>query len=116
VSTYVTGGGWVSWQQTDGEKLDLVADKKVYEPGQTAKVLVKSPWPDAEALVTVEREGIISTRRMKVGSASGIDIPIDDTMVPDVFVSVVIVRGRVDEKTAKQQNGGAKELDAGRPQ
>lgn len=114
-SSYVTGGGWVSWQRSDGELLELVADQQIYQPGQTAKVLVKSPWPDAVALVTVEREGISQVRRVALtGAASVLEVPLDDTAIPNVFVSVVVVRGRVGEDGAK--GAQIREIDPGRPQ
>ena len=44
-SLYVVGDGWVSWQRNDSDRIDLVTDKAVYDVGETAKVLVKSPFP-----------------------------------------------------------------------
>jgi alpha-2-macroglobulin len=96
-SLYVIGSGWVSWQRNDTDRIDLVADKQLYDVGETAKVLVKSPYPQADALVTVEREGVLSVRRVKLqGSATALDIPLGEDSVPNVFVGVVLVRGRVD--------------------
>lgn len=110
-STYVAGGGWVSWQQRDDATIELIADRKRYAPGDTARVLIKSPWPDAEALVTVEREGISSVRRMRLqGSAAAVEVPIDDAAVPNVYVSALLVRGRIKAEPI------AGELDPGRPQ
>lgn len=113
-SFYVSGGGWVSWQQRDGAMVELVADQKLYRPGETARVLIKSPWPEAEALVTVEREGVTSARHLHLsGSATAVEVPIDDAAVPNVFVGVLLVRGRV----AVDGAGGARgEIDPGRPQ
>ena len=109
--TYVAGGAWVSWQQSDGATIELVADRKRYEPGETARVLIKSPWPEAEALITVEREGISSVRRLHLkGSATAIEVPIDDAAVPNVFVSALLVRGRVPAEATSA------EVDPGRPQ
>lgn len=110
-STYVAGGGWVSWQQRDDAVIELVPDRKRYAPGDTARVLVKSPWPDAEALITVEREGITSVRRLRLqGSAAAVDVPIDDAAVPNIYVSALVVRGRV------KAEGAGGEIDPGRPQ
>lgn len=97
-SMYVVGDGWVSWQRNDTDRIELVPDRDVYRPGETAKVLIKSPYPEAEALLTVEREGVISHRRLLLrGSAQTVDIPIDASMIPNVFVGVVLQRGRVSE-------------------
>ncbi|WP_373048020.1 MG2 domain-containing protein [Vulgatibacter sp.] len=97
-SFYVVGGGWVSWQRGDTDRIDLVADRKIYEPGQTAKILVKSPYPEAEALVTVERAGVISAERIRLtGASTTIEVPITEASIPNVFVGVILARGRVDE-------------------
>src|SRR5512138_2843107 len=93
---YVIGSGWVSWQREETDRLDLVPDRKTYEPGQVARVLVKSPFPEAEAVVTTEREGVLSARHVRLaGAATTLEVPITEEHVRNVFVSVVLVRGRV---------------------
>ncbi|MGI5864187.1 MAG: MG2 domain-containing protein [Myxococcales bacterium] len=95
-SFYVVGGGWVSWQRNDTDRIDLVADKRLYDVGETAKILVKSPYPEAEALLTVEREGVFAVRKVKLtGAAATLEVPIDESFIPNAFVGVVIARGRV---------------------
>jgi uncharacterized protein YfaS (alpha-2-macroglobulin family) len=110
-SLYVIGSGWVSWQRNDTDRIDLVADKQLYDVGETAKILVKSPYPEAEAIVTVEREGVLSSRRVKLtGSATAIDVPLTEQSIPNVFVGVVLVRGRVEESKGIESGD-----DPGRP-
>ena len=41
--------------------MDLLPEKKRYEPGETARLQVRMPFRFATALVAVEREGIIET-------------------------------------------------------
>ena len=109
---YATGAGWVSWQREETDRLDLVADKRRYEPGETAKVLVKSPFPEAEAVLTVEREGVLTARRVKLtGAATTLEVPIVEDHVPNVFASVVLVRGRVPSKDPADADA-----DPGRPE
>ncbi len=113
---YVAGGGWVSWQRGEDDSIDLVADKKLYDPGDKARVIVKSPWPRAEAIVTVEREGVKQARRVTIeGAAQAIDVPLSDDDIPNVFVGVVLVRGRVDDAAAADPARPG-EVDPGRPQ
>ena len=70
--------------------------KKKYEPGETAKFQVRMPFRNATALITVEREGIMETFIRKIsGKNSVIEIPIKNNYAPNVFVSVLVVRGRV---------------------
>ena len=42
----------------DHNRIDLVPEKTTYKPGDTARIMIKSPWEQATALVTTEREGI----------------------------------------------------------
>ena len=54
------------------------------------------PFREATALVTVEREGVMrSFARQLRGNAPIIEVPIEPTDAPNVFVSVLAVRGRV---------------------
>lgn len=98
-SVYVTGGGWVAWQRDDTDKIELVPDKELYEVGDTARILVKSPWPEAEALLSVEREGVMSARRVRLtGAAAILEVPVGEEAVPNVFVGLVLTRGRVADR------------------
>ena len=92
---YALGTGEIGWQQTDDDALELVPDKKSYEVGDTARVIVKSPFKDAEALVTVERSGVYTQRRMTLqGSMPTLTVPITEEMRPNGYLSVVMIRGR----------------------
>jgi uncharacterized protein YfaS (alpha-2-macroglobulin family) len=106
---YVLGEGSVGgWAVEQGARLSLVPDKKSYEVGDTAKILVKSPFANAEALVTVERAGVYETRRMTLsGGMPTIAVPITDALRPNVFVSVDLVRGRTKAAPARGQDVGA---------
>src|SRR6185436_568021 len=96
VGIYVTGDvGETSWGDNDQQAVELVPDRKSYEVGQTAHVLVKSPFKTAEALVTVERSGIYTQRRITLsGPMPTIDVPVGEDLRPNAFVSVLLVRGR----------------------
>ncbi len=97
-----------SWLVSDSTALSLVADKKSYEVGDTAKILVKSPFHDADALVTVERAGIYTEQRMALtGATPTIAIPITETMRPNAYVAVHLVRGRTKTAPVKGQDVGA---------
>ncbi|MGB9005863.1 MAG: Ig-like domain-containing protein [Candidatus Aminicenantales bacterium] len=92
---YVTGPDYVPWERDNRDIVELVADSEEYTPGQTAKILVKSPYEQAKALVTVERELILDHQILDLkGSASQISIPIKPDYLPNVFVSVLLVQGR----------------------
>ncbi len=109
---YVIGSGWVSWQREETDRIDLVPDRRTYAPGDVARVLVKSPFPQAEAVVTVEREGVTFAKRVSLaGAATALEVPIGEDDAPNAFVSVVLVRGRVPGADASDADA-----DPGRPQ
>lgn len=89
---------FVAWPRENNDRMELVADRDEYAPGDTARVLVPMPFtPPARALVTLERGGVLESRVIEIASNSEtLDIPIEDAHVPNVFVSVLIVKG-VDE-------------------
>ncbi len=89
---YVWGSGSTSWGEQDERIIQLHAAKSTYQLGETAKILVPSPFAHAEALVTVEREGVLSSERVQLGSAGTIDVSIDQRFVPNAFVSVLLLR------------------------
>jgi alpha-2-macroglobulin len=95
MGVYVLGEGASGWAESDDSRLELVADKKAYEVGQTARILVKSPFASADALVTVERSGVYQQHRFQMqGPMPTIQVPITDDLRPNAYVSVVLVRGR----------------------
>ncbi|MCL2443422.1 MAG: alpha-2-macroglobulin, partial [Treponema sp.] len=88
MSFYVTGSGGF-WNMNNPTELRLVPDQDMYEPGDTAKILLQSALPEGYYLITVEREGIFTeeVRHFKE-SVTVIDIPIARNYVPVVYVSV----------------------------
>jgi uncharacterized protein YfaS (alpha-2-macroglobulin family) len=98
---YAIGGGRVAWRDdAQNATMDIVPNKKVYRVGETARVLVKSPFTRGEALVTVERAGIIERRKVTLaGGTPVVEVPITDQMRPNAYVSVHLVKTR-DAKAA----------------
>jgi uncharacterized protein YfaS (alpha-2-macroglobulin family) len=75
--------------------MDLIADRKLYAPGEVASIMVKSPFESAQALVTVEREKILAQKILTLkGSTPTITLPIEEGFLPNVFVSVILLKGR----------------------
>lgn len=95
LTTYVTGAGHTLWSHDNG--VTLVPDADHYAPGDTAHVMVQNPYPGAEALVTVERYGVLWKKRVTLeGSAPVVDVPIDKSFFPGAYLSVAIFSPRVD--------------------
>ncbi len=110
---YVAGEGYAGWQMRDDDIIELVADKDVYQVGDTARILVKSPYDSANALVTIERELILRRWTKKlIGNADYIEVPIKSIDLPNVYVCVMLLRGRVEDLSWDEE----KEEDLGKPQ
>ncbi|MFT3928283.1 MAG: alpha-2-macroglobulin family protein [Myxococcales bacterium] len=93
---YAYGAGEASWEPSEGPVITLKADRERYQLGQRAKILVASPFDEAEALVSVEREGVVSVeQRHLVGKAATLEVNVDERFIPNAFVTVLLVRPRV---------------------
>jgi len=95
---WVAGKEYIPWQQTNDRGFELVTDKKSYLPGDTAQVLIASPFPgEAYALVSVERGHIRSQEVLLLTNNSTIyNLPITPDLAPNAYISVLVVKG-VDE-------------------
>jgi alpha-2-macroglobulin len=112
LSAYVEGESYAYWPEEDSHRVELVKDKKNYKLGETAKILIKSPYEKSHALIAIERDKIISYEiKELVGSTPVIDIPIQAKHVPNIFVKIILIRGSMEDdpshtskdKKAKQQ-------------
>jgi uncharacterized protein YfaS (alpha-2-macroglobulin family) len=85
---------WFGGENTD--RIDVLPEKHAYEPGDTARFQVRMPFRQATALVAVEREGIIDTRVVQLnGNDPTIELKVDPSWGPNVYVSVLALRGRI---------------------
>ena len=97
-SVWVTRAGEVWFGSANDDRMDVLPEQRAYEPGQIAKFQVRSPFRHATALLAIERNGIIETRTVELdGRDPTIAVPVKAEWAPNVFVSVLAVRGRVRE-------------------
>ncbi|HEX7829721.1 MAG TPA: alpha-2-macroglobulin family protein [Thermoanaerobaculia bacterium] len=107
---YAVGDGYTAWERYDHNRIDLIPEKKKYKPGETARIMVKSPWEKATALLTTEREGVRTWKTFELTSTQQtITVPISEKEIPNVYVSVLLVKGRT------QQDPGKDGSDPGKP-
>jgi len=97
-SVFVTRQGELWFGGEDHDRMDLIAEKKSYQPGEVARFQVRMPFRFATALVAVEREGILQTEVVRLnGQDPTVEVKIKDSWGPNVFVSVLALRGRLRE-------------------
>jgi alpha-2-macroglobulin len=99
-----SAGFWVSdeadiwFNQGDQDRMEVIPEKREYQPGETARLQVHSPFYHATALIAIEREGVLKTMVQPLYRRNAlITIPIAENWGPNVFVSVLAVRGRVSD-------------------
>ncbi len=111
---YVSGsssGKLAAFDESDRADVEIVRDKSHYKVGDKARLLIKSPWRGADAIVTVERAGVFSQRRVKLsGAAPTVEIPVSEDMRPNAYVSVLVHKPR-----GKKAPDAADKPDVGAP-
>lgn len=89
----VSALGETGWNYRNEVDLTLKPNRPEYAPGDTAELLVEAPF-SGTALVTVERERVLRSFITQLdGNAPTIRVPLETNDVPNVFVSVTLLRG-----------------------
>jgi uncharacterized protein YfaS (alpha-2-macroglobulin family) len=82
------------WTGAQQERVQIVADKKSYSPGDTGHVLIVTGNDPASVLVTVEGNGLYSSQVVKSsGGSITVEVPIRPEYAPNVYVAATFVRG-----------------------
>ncbi len=95
-TTFWAYGGWVAGHDeavpSQGKKIPLVLDKGRYESGETAKLLVRSPFAKAMALVTLEQGGIVRHESKRIeGPSATFDVPVTAANAPWLHAAVTLL-------------------------
>ncbi len=100
---WVAGGEQPPVRNVTQEEVLLIPDKESYAPGETAEILVQSPFTPAEGLLTVMRSGILYTERFTMNEATTtLRIPLEEAYIPNLHLQVDLVGAapRTDEQGA----------------
>ena len=81
------------WAGAQQERIQIVADRKTYAPGDTAHVMLVTGAEPASVLVTTEGNGLYSAQVVKSTGGVTVDIPIRSEYAPNFFVSAAFIRG-----------------------
>ncbi len=110
IHAWVIGKGRVLWSEPNNNSLQIIPEEEGYKVGDTARYLVKNPFPGAQALVTIERYGVLHSwvETLKT-STPVIEFPVKADYVPGFYLSVVVLSPRVDKPL------GEGNVDLGKP-
>jgi uncharacterized protein YfaS (alpha-2-macroglobulin family) len=95
VWVWVGSDDYVSWRREDNDRINLISDKTTYAPGETAEILIPTPFEGEQwAWITVERAGILQQEVVQMeGNSLVYSLPIDADYAPNVYFSAVVVKG-----------------------
>lgn len=93
---WVVGDGGSVWSQSNDASLDIVPQSDSYKIGERAKYLVKNPFETTQALITIERYGVIDSWIESFDSATPIvEFEVKEEYLPGYYLSVVALSPRV---------------------
>jgi uncharacterized protein YfaS (alpha-2-macroglobulin family) len=112
VDLYAGGDEPVSWSRPPSEVFKVTPDKASYVPGDTAHLILESPFQQAQGLAIVEAPdgNRYQWFTVKNGAAS-FDLQIQKHFVPKLPVHFVLMRGRV---PGVEPSAGGR-IDLGKP-
>jgi uncharacterized protein YfaS (alpha-2-macroglobulin family) len=97
-SVWVEDGHRWWFRESNDDRIDLIPEKKEYAPGETMRLQARMPFPNATALVSVERDGVIEHFVQQLSSKNPvITLPAKGDYAPNVYISAFLIRGRNDD-------------------
>lgn len=107
---WVTGQDYVLWNEDNDNYLQIIPEKTSYQVGDSARFIIKNPYPGSLALITVERYGILEQHVQAFSDSSPIiEVPIKPDYLPGVYLSVTVFSPRVNKPLQQGQ------IDLGKP-
>lgn len=99
---YVYGTGEVTIRPTKDTNLEIETEKVDLNVGEEAKIIIKSPYPRAKALISIERGKIFDYEiREIIGNLYHYSFKIKEDYIPNIFVSVLLQSSQPEVKFGK---------------
>ncbi len=96
VDLYAGGKKPMSWKKPEANIFETSSDKPEYNPGETARILIKSPYQNARVLAVAEApEGNIYEELNVEGGHAVYSFKIENSYNPRIPVHFLLMRGRV---------------------
>lgn len=109
---FAAGDTPVAWQPPEGGVFSLTPEKAEYVPGETARIVVQSPYQEAQALAILEGPDRTDYINVPIRKGQGVlSVPLRKELTPRAPVTVVLQRGRV----ANSNGAGSEQSDLSRP-
>ncbi|MEN9265586.1 MAG: MG2 domain-containing protein [Thermostichales cyanobacterium BF4_bins_65] len=87
---WVRGSG--AWAGDSRQSLRVLADRQVYQVGDQAQIVITSPIPDAQVLLSVEGQRLLAAQVQQLqGQTLAVSLPILPRYQPNVFYKVLLL-------------------------
>jgi|CXWL01.1.fsa_nt_gi uncharacterized protein YfaS (alpha-2-macroglobulin family) len=92
-------------------KITVLAEKTSYHLEEKAQILVRFPFADGKALVTIEKNNVVSKELIDFkGNVLFKEFEVDDTFVPNAYISVIGFKPAGDSKIQPEYKVGYTEI------
>ncbi|MFO0417039.1 MAG: alpha-2-macroglobulin family protein, partial [Pseudomonadota bacterium] len=109
LSRWAVGQGETLWSGATNNQLQIVPERDSYKLGDTARIMIHNPFKSANALITIERGGIVrSWTEVLNNSTPVLELPITPELAPGFYLSITLLSPRVEQPAS-----GA--VDLGKP-
>jgi hypothetical protein len=97
VDLFAAGQNPVSWSRPPSTVFNVTTDKPSYVPGDTARLILQSPFQTARALAIVEMpNGVNQYQWLDITNGYGVfSLPVQKSFMPRIPVHFVLMRGRL---------------------
>jgi hypothetical protein len=97
VMTWVAGPHTAGPEALAADAVQIIPDRKEYAPGETAELLLLAPFSPADALVTIERDGVLRSEHVRMTAATHtLRVPIAKEHAPTLHVRVLLAGARAE--------------------
>jgi uncharacterized protein YfaS (alpha-2-macroglobulin family) len=92
VRRWVAGGKMPPRREVEQEAVTLIPSRKDFRAGDTAEILVLSPFSPAEGVLTLRRSGIFRTERFSMtGASHTLRLKLEEAWTPNVHIQIDLV-------------------------
>ena len=104
-----------AWEKAVDNVFQTNADKKSYTPGDTARIIIKSPFINGNCLAVVEQPGNNEYSWIPIQNSSAVfELPIRKFNTPRIYTHFLLMRGRY--KSIEDENSYLAKIDSDKPQ
>ncbi|MCP4633148.1 MAG: hypothetical protein GY855_09510, partial [candidate division Zixibacteria bacterium] len=92
VGFYVSGWGYSPWSMANPDRIELELDRRKYNSGDEAKLLVKAPF-SGRLLLTVEKDKVLKFETYDLDSNTAeIKLPVKKEYQPNVYITATLIK------------------------